>query len=110
MERRLKICLKGRKDREAVMLNQHHLLWVFTRLQPSVMSQPPHMSHRKSHPHYAFGERSILSLPQLPSYIWTASAPLLQIICLSFFFKIQVIPKQEGLVCLDLELTHAQLN
>lgn len=103
----LKIFLKGRKAREAVMLTPHYILWVFTHLHPSVTSQPPHMTHRESHPRYTFGECSVLSLPQLPSYSCTASAPLLQIICLSLSFKIQVIPKQEGFVCLDLKLTHA---
>lgn len=44
MERCLKVYLKGRKAGEAVILKQHHIVWVFTHLQPSVMSQPPHMS------------------------------------------------------------------
>jgi len=86
------------------MLTQHHIVQFFTHLQPFVMSQLPDTSQRESNPHDVFGGCSVFSLPHLPSYVWTASASLLQIICLSI--KIQVTPKQEGFVYLDLKLTH----
>lgn len=68
------------------------------------MSQLPHMSPRESHPQYAFGECSVLSLPQLPSYIWTRSASSFTDF-LSLALTIHVIPRQEDFVYLDLKCT-----
>lgn len=63
------------------------------------------MSPRESHPQYALGECSVLSLRQLPSYIWIRTASSFTDY-LSLSLTIHVIPKQEGFVYLDLKLTH----